>query len=95
MKYVCGFIDCRIFYVSHDSQDLHIFSYIARDDALETFQCSVFKAYKRVSCLRNKYEVFFYPCKGCMVVVRVFFQRFRIAFVVTFRCHGTIFEIIC
>lgn len=36
----------RVFYVSHDSQDLLIFSYIARgDDGL--FRCSVFKSYRK------------------------------------------------
>ncbi|KAK3735233.1 hypothetical protein QZH41_008426 [Actinostola sp. cb2023] len=32
----------KIFYVSHDSQDLQIFSYIAKED--DQFKCSVFKA---------------------------------------------------
>ncbi|XP_020612374.1 carboxyl-terminal PDZ ligand of neuronal nitric oxide synthase protein-like [Orbicella faveolata] len=32
----------RIFYVSHDSQDLQIFSFISKDD--DIFKCSVFKA---------------------------------------------------
>ena len=35
----------RIFYVSHDSLDLHIFSYIARDG--NSFKCLVFKAGKQ------------------------------------------------
>lgn len=35
----------RIFYVSHDSLDLHIFSYIAREGSL--FKCFVFKAAKQ------------------------------------------------
>ena len=35
----------RIFYVSHDSLDLHIFSYIARDG--NSFKCLVFKAAKQ------------------------------------------------
>ncbi|KIH68221.1 phosphotyrosine interaction domain protein [Ancylostoma duodenale] len=39
----------RIFYVSHDSQDLQIFSYIARDGASNTFKCNVFKCSKKVS----------------------------------------------
>ncbi|XP_042886358.1 carboxyl-terminal PDZ ligand of neuronal nitric oxide synthase protein-like [Penaeus japonicus] len=39
----------RIFYVSHDSQDLKIFSYIARDAASNVFRCNVFKATKKVS----------------------------------------------
>ncbi len=37
----------RVFYVSHDSQDLLILSYIARgEDGI--FRCSVFKAFKKV-----------------------------------------------
>jgi hypothetical protein len=39
----------RIFYVSHDSQDLKIFSYIARDGASNVFKCAVFKSNKKVS----------------------------------------------
>lgn len=39
----------RIFYVSHDSSDLKIFSYIARDGSTDTFKCSVFKSNKKVS----------------------------------------------
>ncbi|OTF83207.1 PTB/PID domain-containing protein [Euroglyphus maynei] len=39
----------RIFYVSHDSLDLHIFSYIAREGSL--FRCFVFKAAKQLSIL--------------------------------------------
>ncbi|XP_054168936.1 carboxyl-terminal PDZ ligand of neuronal nitric oxide synthase protein-like [Oppia nitens] len=35
----------RIFYVSHDSLDLHIFSYIARDG--NAFKCFVFKSAKQ------------------------------------------------
>lgn len=35
----------RIFYVSHDSLDLHIFSYIAREGSV--FKCFVFKAAKQ------------------------------------------------
>ena len=38
----------RVFYVSHDSQDLQIFSYIARDGASNTFKCNVFKCSKKV-----------------------------------------------
>ncbi|KAK9700986.1 Phosphotyrosine interaction domain (PTB/PID) [Popillia japonica] len=37
----------RIFYVSHDSQDLKIFSYIARDGASNVFKCAVFKSNKK------------------------------------------------
>ncbi|KAM6901104.1 carboxyl-terminal PDZ ligand of neuronal nitric oxide synthase protein isoform 2-T2 [Lycodopsis pacificus] len=36
----------RIFYVSHDSQDLKIFSYIARDGSNNSFRCNVFKSKK-------------------------------------------------
>uniref|UniRef100_A0A1A9WTB8 PID domain-containing protein n=1 Tax=Glossina brevipalpis TaxID=37001 RepID=A0A1A9WTB8_9MUSC len=38
----------RIFYVSHDSSDLKIFSYIARDASTDTFKCSVFKSHKKI-----------------------------------------------
>ncbi|CAI8039048.1 Carboxyl-terminal PDZ ligand of neuronal nitric oxide synthase protein [Geodia barretti] len=37
----------RIFYVSHDSQDMKIFSYISRELPSSTFRCNVFKAYKK------------------------------------------------
>lgn len=37
----------RIFYVSHDSQDMKIFSYITREVPDNTFRCNVFKAYKK------------------------------------------------
>ncbi|KAI5700896.1 hypothetical protein M8J75_003965 [Diaphorina citri] len=39
----------RIFYVSHDSQDLKIFSYIARDGSTNIFKCNVFKSSKKCS----------------------------------------------
>ena len=39
----------RIFYVSHDSQDLKIFSYIARDASSNFFRCNVFKTNKKVT----------------------------------------------
>lgn len=39
----------RIFYVSHDSQDLKIFSYIAREGNSNVFRCAVFKSNKKVS----------------------------------------------
>lgn len=42
---------CRIFYVSHDSQDLKIFSYIARDGASNIFRCNVFKSKKKVKAV--------------------------------------------
>ncbi len=37
--------------MSHDSQDLKIFSYITREVPNNTFRCNVFKAYKKVSSL--------------------------------------------
>lgn len=42
----------RIFYVSHDSQDLKIWSYIARDGPTNCFKCSVFKAIKKNQATR-------------------------------------------
>ena len=37
----------RIFYVSHDSQDQRIFSYITGETPTNTFRCNVFKAKKK------------------------------------------------
>ncbi|KAK3088452.1 hypothetical protein FSP39_019383 [Pinctada imbricata] len=42
----------RIFYVSHDSQDLKIWSYIARDGPTNCFKCNVFKALKKSQAMR-------------------------------------------
>lgn len=42
----------RIFYVSHDSQDLKIFSYIARDGSNNSFRCNVFKSKKKTHAMR-------------------------------------------
>ncbi|KAM4641024.1 carboxyl-terminal PDZ ligand of neuronal nitric oxide synthase protein-like isoform 2-T2 [Discoglossus pictus] len=42
----------RIFYVSHDSQDLKIFSYIARDGPSNIFRCNVFKSKKKTQAMR-------------------------------------------
>lgn len=42
----------RIFYVSHDSQDLKIWSYIARDGPSNVFKCHVFKAFKKSQAMR-------------------------------------------
>lgn len=36
--------------MSHDSQDLKIFSYIARDGSSNVFRCNVFKSKKKVGC---------------------------------------------
>ncbi|XP_055591763.1 capon-like protein isoform X6 [Uranotaenia lowii] len=42
----------RIFYVSHDSNDLKIFSYIARDGSSDVFRCCVFKTNKKSQAMR-------------------------------------------
>ncbi|KAK0139458.1 Carboxyl-terminal PDZ ligand of neuronal nitric oxide synthase protein [Merluccius polli] len=42
----------RIFYVSHDSQDLKIFSFIARDGPSNCFRCNVFKTKKKSQAMR-------------------------------------------
>lgn len=47
------FFSFRIFYVSHDSQDLKIFSYIARDGQSNVFRCNVFKSKKKVRNLNR------------------------------------------
>ncbi|XP_064390246.1 carboxyl-terminal PDZ ligand of neuronal nitric oxide synthase protein-like isoform X2 [Halichondria panicea] len=41
----------RVFYVSHDSHDLKIFSYITREVPNNTFRCNVYKAYKKKMAL--------------------------------------------
>uniref|UniRef100_H2Z9T0 Carboxyl-terminal PDZ ligand of neuronal nitric oxide synthase protein n=1 Tax=Ciona savignyi TaxID=51511 RepID=H2Z9T0_CIOSA len=42
----------RIFYVSHDSHDLKIWSYIARDGSSNVFRCNVFKSTKKSQAMR-------------------------------------------
>ncbi|XP_077580875.1 carboxyl-terminal PDZ ligand of neuronal nitric oxide synthase protein-like isoform X2 [Stigmatopora nigra] len=42
----------RIFYVSHDAQDLKIFSYIARDGENNSFRCNVFKSKRKSQAMR-------------------------------------------
>ena len=39
-----------VFYVSHDSQDLKIFSFIVRDYNNNAFRCHVFKESRKVQC---------------------------------------------
>lgn len=51
----------RIFYVSHDSQDLKIFSYIARDGASNIFRCNVFKSKKKVN--GQSLVIFYFPLR--------------------------------
>uniref|UniRef100_H3CNA4 Carboxyl-terminal PDZ ligand of neuronal nitric oxide synthase protein n=1 Tax=Tetraodon nigroviridis TaxID=99883 RepID=H3CNA4_TETNG len=42
----------RIFYVSHDAQDLKIFSYIAREGQSSVFRCNVFKSKRKSQAMR-------------------------------------------
>ncbi|XP_075245900.1 uncharacterized protein LOC142339617 isoform X2 [Convolutriloba macropyga] len=48
----------RVFYVSHDSQDLKVFSYICKDkdtggvEHVKSFKCNVFKSYKKSQAMR-------------------------------------------
>ena len=42
------FFSFRVFYVSHDSLDLKIFSFIVRDAETNVFRCYVFKEFKKV-----------------------------------------------
>uniref|UniRef100_G3PUJ2 Carboxyl-terminal PDZ ligand of neuronal nitric oxide synthase protein n=1 Tax=Gasterosteus aculeatus aculeatus TaxID=481459 RepID=G3PUJ2_GASAC len=42
----------RIFYVSHDAQDLKIFSYIAREGQSSIFRCNVFKSKRKSQAMR-------------------------------------------
>ncbi|XP_055738675.1 carboxyl-terminal PDZ ligand of neuronal nitric oxide synthase protein-like [Salvelinus fontinalis] len=42
----------RIFYVSHDAQELKIFSYIARDGQSNMFRCNVFKSKRKSQAMR-------------------------------------------
>ncbi|ELU00528.1 hypothetical protein CAPTEDRAFT_136778 [Capitella teleta] len=64
----------RIFYVSHDSQDLKIFSYIARDGSTNVFKCNVFKAYKKVRRVASSCRFVLYVClrraRPCVLFVR-------------------------
>ena len=54
---LCVWCARRIFYVSHDSQDLKIFSYITSDDSTKVFRCSVFKSFKKVK-IQNTLNLF-------------------------------------
>ncbi|EYC23572.1 hypothetical protein Y032_0015g2727 [Ancylostoma ceylanicum] len=59
----------RIFYVSHDSQDLQIFSYIARDGASNTFKCNVFKCSKKITFEVNYVSIRFFICTGSPLII--------------------------
>uniref|UniRef100_A0A8B9TI31 Carboxyl-terminal PDZ ligand of neuronal nitric oxide synthase protein n=1 Tax=Anas platyrhynchos TaxID=8839 RepID=A0A8B9TI31_ANAPL len=59
----------RIFYVSHDSQDLKIFSYIARDGSSNVFRCNVFKSKKKVRMLGGGIPLGWGGCPGGVAVL--------------------------
>jgi len=42
----------RIFYVSHDSHDLNVWSYISRDNQANTFRCNVFKCNRKSKAMK-------------------------------------------
>ncbi|OQV11477.1 putative Dystrophin-like protein 1 [Hypsibius exemplaris] len=42
----------RIFYVSHDSQDLNVFSYIVRENLNDNLRCIVFKARRKAEAMQ-------------------------------------------
>ena len=68
---------CRIFYVSHDSQDLKIWSYIARDGPTNSFKCSVFKANKKVHILFGiRCRVYYGSILGTHIHLSFFFFKF-------------------
>ena len=68
----------RVFYVSHDSQDLKIFSYIARDGQTNIFKCNVFKSHKKV---RGKHSLVM-NILSCVIIIMS--SIFLIAFITAF-----------
>lgn len=70
----------RIFYVSHDSMDLKIFSYITKDDFDNQFRCSVFKAYRKVNLyhtyLNNKQSTLLSPKWDSGINSKQYLQEF-------------------
>lgn len=86
----------RIFYVSHDSQDVKIFSYIARETSSNLFHCCVFKAANKV---RSHFFSFFNSlefsplpihssCTMVAFVIATSFPSFRV------KCSPLLFQII-
>lgn len=65
----------RIFYVSHDSQDLKIFSYIARDGQSNVFRCNVFKSKKKV---RNKKLVLYFNLLTNKILLEMSLHKRRV-----------------
>lgn len=61
----------RIFYVSHDSQDLKIFSYIARDKKSNVFRCNVFKSKRKVNItiIQEIHWTFDYICTNMLIIL--------------------------
>ena len=75
-------LSCRIFYVSHDSQDLKIFSYITREVPDNTFRCNVFKAYKKVCTGATLYvaDSAIFLAAHCMPAGIVDILKFKVLF---------------
>ncbi|KAK0390453.1 hypothetical protein QR680_019362 [Steinernema hermaphroditum] len=71
----------RIFYVSHDSQDLKIFSYIARDGPSNSFKCNVYKCSKKKTITASMIRLHHDegdsddPAAGCSEEQRFYYLR--------------------
>ncbi|KAL3309027.1 hypothetical protein Ciccas_012431 [Cichlidogyrus casuarinus] len=64
----------RVFYVSHDSRDLNVFSYIARDSPQNGFVCVVFKSPRQVS----SYAAFIFLTQDATNIVSAIGQAFEV-----------------